>query len=128
MSAEEIAVDALRLIDRSGCHKIAAGYPRCCDPRSGMERGAEYGSDAWCEACIARDALDRMRTGDAPEPSWQTILQAERDEAVKRSEAVVSVAQHMADSWEALRRGAASVLSIPIDRVNEVGDVVREAR
>jgi hypothetical protein len=51
------AEDALRLIDRHGCTTFRVG--RCLDPYSGRERGAEYGADAWCDACVARDALGR---------------------------------------------------------------------
>lgn len=51
-------VDALWLIDRHGCTSYTRG--RCLDPHSGKKRGARYGADAWCDACIARDALNRL--------------------------------------------------------------------
>lgn len=52
------AVDALQLIDRHGCTTYTRG--RCSDPDSGHRRGAKYLADMWCDACVARDALDRM--------------------------------------------------------------------
>lgn len=110
----EIAADALRLIDRYGCEKLTRG--RCSDPNSGYDRG--YG---WCDACIASDALQRMEVGIGPAPSWQAILTAERDEARDRADRVVSVGQHMADSWERLRRGAEDVLAIRQETVDTVG-------
>jgi len=51
-------VDALWLIDRHGCTNYTVG--RCSDPTSGKRRGAKYGADMWCNACVARDALDRL--------------------------------------------------------------------
>lgn len=49
--------DALRLIDRYGCTRNARG--RCWD--AGYVRGAEYGDNAWCDACVAADALGVTR-------------------------------------------------------------------
>jgi hypothetical protein len=48
-------IDALRLIDRTGCEKLTRG--RCADPDSGFTRGAPAGADAWCLPCVAYDAL-----------------------------------------------------------------------
>lgn len=45
---------ALELIDRNGCTNLTRG--RCWDTNS-RQRGAKYGADAWCDACVARDAL-----------------------------------------------------------------------
>ena len=56
--------DALRLIDRHGCTRNTAG--RCWD--GGYQRGARYSAEAWCDACIAADALlgiDASRTDPA---------------------------------------------------------------
>lgn len=33
------------------------GLQVCRTPQSGRERGARYGVDAWCPACIAADGL-----------------------------------------------------------------------
>lgn len=44
---------ALELIDREGCTNFTSG--RCWDYE--RQRGAKYGADAWCDACVARDAL-----------------------------------------------------------------------
>ena len=52
------ATDALHLIDLCGCTTFTG--PRCLDSTSGRKRGAECGADAWCDACVARDALNRM--------------------------------------------------------------------
>lgn len=49
--------DALMLIDKYGCTNFIG--ERCSDPGSGRVRGARYGADAWCDACIARDALEK---------------------------------------------------------------------
>lgn len=49
-----IALSALELIDRNGCTNFTRG--RCWD--YGRLRGAKYSADAWCAACVARDALD----------------------------------------------------------------------
>jgi NTP pyrophosphatase (non-canonical NTP hydrolase) len=51
--SEEIMRLALELIDRDGCTTNTRG--RCWD--EGRQRGARYGADAWCDACVARDAL-----------------------------------------------------------------------
>lgn len=47
-------VDALQLISRHGCEGSVAPY-NCQD--AGRTRGAYYGADAWCDPCIALDAL-----------------------------------------------------------------------
>jgi hypothetical protein len=52
-------IDALRLIDRHGCESYTSDQ-RCSDPGSGRIRGARYGSEAWCDPCIAADALRRV--------------------------------------------------------------------
>lgn len=65
---------ALRLIDRHGCITYTRG--RCWD--SGRTRGARYGADAWCDACVAADALGDAwcDTGHTPFPeparSWES--------------------------------------------------------
>lgn len=38
------------------------GPPYCRDPRSGRRRDADFGAERWCDACIAREALDRPTT------------------------------------------------------------------
>lgn len=53
VTAEEMMRLALELIDRNGCTNFTSG--RCWN--YGRQRGAEYGADAWCDACTARDAL-----------------------------------------------------------------------
>jgi hypothetical protein len=53
-----IATDALHLIDQHGCTTFTRG--RCLDATSGKKRGAKYGADKWCDACVARDALNRI--------------------------------------------------------------------
>ena len=47
-------VDALQLISRHGCESFVAPY-NC--QGGGRTRGAYYGADAWCDPCIALDAL-----------------------------------------------------------------------
>lgn len=50
-------VDALELIDRHGrCTNFTSR--RCWD--YGRRRGAKHGADMWCDACVARDALNRL--------------------------------------------------------------------
>lgn len=55
--------DALGLIDRHGCTNNTSG--RCWD--GGRVREAEYSSDAWCDACVAADALQGI-SPEAGEP------------------------------------------------------------
>lgn len=57
--AERVAylIEAALLIDEDGCATFTSG--RCSDPHSGRSRRSRYGADRWCDACIARDALDR---------------------------------------------------------------------
>ena len=59
-----IAIDALDLIARGGsagepyrCERLTTGPGSC---RTNYQRGAYYGADAWCEPCIAFDALERL--------------------------------------------------------------------
>lgn len=58
-AAERVAylVEAALLIEATGCTTFTSG--RCSDPHSGRSRRSRYGADRWCDACIARDALDR---------------------------------------------------------------------
>lgn len=49
--------DALELIARGGCQNYTSGV-RCWAVK-GRFRGAHYTAEAWCEACIAQDALGR---------------------------------------------------------------------
>lgn len=51
------AIDALELIGKGGCSNFWQGH---CEA-SGRVRGAQFGADAWCDACIANDALGRAR-------------------------------------------------------------------
>jgi hypothetical protein len=44
---------ALWLIDRNGCENYTTG--RCWE--HARARGARYQADAWCNACVAADAL-----------------------------------------------------------------------
>lgn len=46
---------ALEHIDQTGCMRTV-GPRRCWE--DGRTRDAEYAADAWCDACIARDALN----------------------------------------------------------------------
>jgi hypothetical protein len=48
--------DALRLIDQHGCTHLTTG--RCWE--AGYTRGAPYSADAWCDACVAADALQEV--------------------------------------------------------------------
>lgn len=45
---------ALELIDKHGCHTYTSG--RCWE--NGRARGAEFSAEAWCDPCVARDALN----------------------------------------------------------------------
>jgi hypothetical protein len=54
--------NALRLIDRYGCTKNTSG--RCWD--GGRTREAEYSDDAWCDACVAADALQGITSNTPP--------------------------------------------------------------
>ena len=55
--AVQILVDALLVID-GPCRHYAVGSYACREDDS-RTRGAEYAADAWCEPCVARDALER---------------------------------------------------------------------
>jgi hypothetical protein len=48
-------IDALYLVARGGCETFTAGT--CRDANSGRIRTARYGSQKWCDPCIAIDAL-----------------------------------------------------------------------
>lgn len=48
---------ALERVDSFGCMRSASNR-RCFDPGSGLRRDAEFAADAWCDACVARDALE----------------------------------------------------------------------
>lgn len=50
----QILVDALLLID-GGCESFTSG--RCRD--AGRIRFAPYTAEAWCQSCVAHDALER---------------------------------------------------------------------
>lgn len=56
----DAARSALELIDATGC-KSFTGNNRCWN--FGRTRGAEFGADAWCDPCIARNALNSMDVG-----------------------------------------------------------------
>jgi hypothetical protein len=107
----EIAADALRLIAGDRCWTFTRG--RCSDEGSGRVRGARYGAEKWCDSCVATDALVRMESGGMPEPTWQAILKAERDEAVDRADRTEAVCRHAVESWERLRVAAENVLAVP---------------
>lgn len=49
---------ALLLIGGVGCENFTRGH---CEA-NGRQRGAEFGADAWCDACIANAALGRPRS------------------------------------------------------------------
>lgn len=55
--AVQILGDALLLIAGERCSTFTSGS--CRNGTSGKVRGAKYGADAWCEPCIAFDALER---------------------------------------------------------------------
>lgn len=100
VSSPDTLVAALELIDRLGCSKFTKG--RCSDASSGLERGARYGADAWCDACIARDALDKAVAVSSPDTR----------EAADRIVAD-AIARHMGygDADEAARDGQNTVLA-----------------
>jgi hypothetical protein len=52
--------DALKLIDAHGCENNTEG--RCWD--DGRTPGAKYDADAWCNACVAADALRALPPSD----------------------------------------------------------------
>lgn len=56
-----VARAALQEIDKYGCSTYT-GTHRCLDANSGRTRGAQFGADAWCDPCIARDALGLTAT------------------------------------------------------------------
>jgi hypothetical protein len=62
MSELDIAYDALLLIagPPPHCSSSTTESHACRQPTSGRTRGARYGADAWCDQCIAVDALERM--------------------------------------------------------------------
>lgn len=47
---------ALQEVDRNGCTSYTVG--RCFDKNTGRTRNAPYVADKWCDACVARDALN----------------------------------------------------------------------
>lgn len=53
--SEAQMVSALELIDKHGCEN--SSKTRCHDD-PGRSRDAIYGAESWCDACIARDALN----------------------------------------------------------------------
>ena len=66
-----VAEDALTLIARGGtyggqfhCSRLTTGPGSC---RTNYAKGAPYGADAWCEECIAFDALQRMQGREVTE-------------------------------------------------------------
>lgn len=50
---------ALRLIAGIRCTNYTAGS--CRDSGSGRTKGAYYGADKWCDACIATDGLEKSK-------------------------------------------------------------------
>lgn len=58
-AARTSLAEALELIDRDGCETFTGSH-RCFDANSGRTRGAKYGADMWCPACIARHALNQQ--------------------------------------------------------------------
>ncbi|MGH7743259.1 MAG: hypothetical protein ACREQ5_00355 [Candidatus Dormibacteria bacterium] len=62
-TSEEVMYAALKLIDRTGCTNFTSG--RCWD--DGRTRGAQYGADAWCDACVAADALEDIEWCTTPD-------------------------------------------------------------
>lgn len=54
----EILADALLLIAEDRCASFTTPEG-CLSPTTGRVRGAKFGAEAWCDACIARDALVR---------------------------------------------------------------------
>lgn len=117
-AALDVALDALRLIAGDRCETYTSG--RCSDKHSGRERGARSGADAWCDACVAHDALTCVVDGTVPAPSWEAIVTTQRDEAVAHAEALNAAARRMWESWSTLRRGAEAVLAVPQDNVDDV--------
>lgn len=62
----QILADALLLISRHGCSNYTRGS--CRDYRH-RTRGAAATADAWCEECVALDALERAGVRVAEEAS-----------------------------------------------------------
>jgi hypothetical protein len=56
-AAVQILTDALLIIAGDRCAAFTSGS--CRSVGAGKTRGAPYGADAWCEQCVARDALER---------------------------------------------------------------------
>lgn len=65
-AAAQILADALLLISRNGCSNYTRGS--CRDYRH-RTRGAAATADAWCEECVALDALERAGVRVAEEAS-----------------------------------------------------------
>ena len=63
MTDESRMRDALSLIAGIGCEHFN-GSASCVEDRP-KGRGARYGADAWCSACIASDALGRPASKEA---------------------------------------------------------------
>lgn len=116
-----IAVDALRLLARDTCGRFTSGPGSCW--RS-YERGARYGGEAWCEQCVALDALRRIEEGggEPPRPSWQEILTAERDEARRELERLQSAYYHVEGAWTQMQNAARQVIrnDLPAEGVTRV--------
>lgn len=58
---EAVLAEALMLIAGDRCSSFTSGS--CRSATSGKTRGAPYMAEAWCDECIARDALERAGVG-----------------------------------------------------------------
>lgn len=52
----EVLTDALQLLAADGCHTFTQGS---CRDDGARTRGARFSAEAWCQPCVAQDALDR---------------------------------------------------------------------
>jgi hypothetical protein len=88
--------DALELIARGGCENYTGGH-RCWENPNRI-KGAHYTSEAWCDACIAQDALGR----DQPE-LWSAEHQT-ADEAAAAGDQLAQEAIAMSTGYCALAK------------------------
>lgn len=113
MNAAEIAAEALRLIAGDRCERSTHG--RCSDPNSGYTRGATYEADAWCDACIAHDALTRMGTGESPSRTREQIALDDLAETRRELAELRAATETFGHHWERLATSASHILRIEQD-------------
>jgi hypothetical protein len=113
VTAEEIAAEALRLIAGDRCERLTRG--RCSDASSGYVRGARYGADAWCDGCVAADALARMGTGAELPCSVEEFMRAERDDIRRELDELRAATRTFSDQWTYLVTAARGILRVEQD-------------